>query len=427
VEHYLPAAVERAMKVQEVILQARNKSITWLEAADILKIRPRTMRRWKWKMEHYGIVGLFDRRRRSPSPRRTPTAEVDRILALYRDPYSGFNVRHFHETVVREHAVTLSYSLVKQILQGAGLVRKGRVRGRHRQRRERRQCFGEMLHLDGSPHRWLALTPTLRPTMICMVDDATSRLLYVQLWPSETTVAVMTSMDEVFVEHGLPQQLYTDKASWAACTRGSRGRPRPERPTQIQRALDRLGIEHILANSPQARGRSERMNRTLQGRIVNELRVAGLTTIAEANRYLHDTYRQRHNERFAVAPADDASGFSPLMGVALKTILCFEATRRVNRDNTVALGTRVLQLPPAAGSLGRQRQRVLVRHHLDGTYSVWRGPRCLASYGADGRLLGPDSTLKPLNDRGSQGILGSRSKKPWPDHLSKSAGQTACS
>ncbi len=426
-EHYVPAAVERAMKVQEVILQARNKSITWLEAADILGIRPRTMRRWKWKMEHHGIMGLFDRRRRSPSPRRTPVAEVDRILALYRDRYSGFNVRHFHETVVREHAVTMSYSLVKQILQGAGLVRKGRVRGRHRQRRERRQCFGEMLHLDGSPHRWLALAPNLRLTMISVVDDATSWLLYAQLWPSETTVAVMMALYEVFVEHGLPQQLYTDKASWAACTRGSRGRPRPERPSQVQRALERLGIEHILANSPQARGRSERMNRTLQGRIVNELRVAGITTIEGANLYLHDTYRQRHNERFAVVPADGAAGFTPLMGVALKTILCSEATRRVNRDNTVVLGTRVLQLPPAAGPLGRQRQRVLVRRHLDGTYSVWRGPRCLASYGTDGRLIDPNSTPKPINDRNSQGSPGSRSKKPWPDHLSKSAGQITCS
>jgi hypothetical protein len=426
-ERYLPAAVERAMKVQEVILQARNRTITWLEASQILGIRPRTMRRWKWKMEHYGIPGLFDRRRRTPSPRRTPTAEVDRILALYRDRYAGFNVRHFHETVVREHGVTLSYSLVKQILQGAGLVRKGRVRGRHRQRRERRPCFGEMLHLDGSPHRWLALAPSLRPTMISVVDDATSRVLYLQLWPSETTVAVMTSLGEVFVEQGLPQQLYTDKASWAACTRGSRGRPRPERPSQVQRALERLGIEHILAHSPQARGRSERMNRTLQGRIVNELRVAGITTIPDANRYLHEVYRERHNQRFAVLPADGTSGFSPLLGVALKTILCCEATRRVNRDNTVVLGTRVLQLPPAAGPLGRQRQRVLVRRHLDGTYSVWRGPRCLASYGTDGRLIGPDSTFKPLSNRGSQGTLGSRSRRPWPDHLSKPAGQITCS
>jgi hypothetical protein len=426
-ERYSPAAVERAMKVQEVILQARNQTITWLEAADILRIRPRTMRRWKWKMEHYGIVGLFDRRRRTPSPRRTPVAEVDRILSLYRERYTGFNVRHFYETVVREHGVTQSYSFVKQMLQGAGLVRKGRVRGRHRRRRERRPCFGEMLHLDGSTHAWLALAAPLRSTLIAVVDDATSRLLYAQLWPGETTFGVMTALREVILEHGLPQQLYTDKASWAACTRGSHGRPRPERPSQVQRALDRLGIEHLHAHSPQARGRSERANRTLQGRLVNELRAAGISTVADANRYLHETYRPRHNERFAVAPAELASGFVPLWGRDLDTILCLEGRRRVNRDNTVVLGRQVLQLPVEAGNLGRERRPVTVRHHLDQTYSIWRGPRCLARYRADGQLATHDPQVQPVGDRRSEGILGSRSPASRPDHLSKSAGHFSCS
>jgi hypothetical protein len=377
-------------------------------------------------MEHWGIEGLFDRRRRD-SPRRTPVAEVDRILSLYRDQYSGYNVRHFHETVEREHGVTLSYSLVKQILQGAGLVRKGRVRGRHRRRRERRACMGEMLHLDGSDHRWLALAPQLRPTLITVVDDATSRLLYAQLWPQETTVAVMTALQAVILEHGLPQQLYTDKASWAACTRGSKGKPRPDRPSQVQRALDRIGIEHIHAHSPQARGRSERANRTLQGRVVNELRVAGLTTLADANRYLHETYRARHNQKFAVEPADPATGFTPHFGVDLERWLCVEGSRCVNRDNTVTLGRRVLQLPERAGNLGRQRRRVTVRQHLNGTYSVWRGPRCLSRYQADGALITHDSQVTSPGDRRSQGILGSRSRTERPDHLSKPAGHFSCS
>lgn len=426
-ESYTPAAVERAMKVQEVILQARNRSITWLEAADILGIRPRTMRRWRKRMEEHGIVGLFDRRRRVPSPRRTPVAEVDRILGLYRERYRDYNVRHFHETVVREHGVTQSYSFVKQVLQGAGLVRKGRVRGRHRQRRERRPCLGEMLHLDGSPHRWLALRPELRATLIHVADDATSRLLYLQLWPGETAVAVMTALAAVFVEHGLPQSIYTDKASWAACTRGSRGRPRPECPSQVQRALERLGIEHIHAHSPQARGRSERLNRTLQGRLVHELRGAGITTLAEANRYLHEVYRPRHNARFEVPAAVSASGFTPLMGVALDHILCLETTRQVRPDNTVVLNTRVLQLPPTAGPLGRHRRRVMVRRHLDGTYSVWRGPRCLASYRPDGHLIAHHPAAAPEVERGAPPNRAGQSRHSRPDHLSKSAGHITCS
>lgn len=424
---YSPAAVERAMKVQEVILQARNRTITWQEAADILGIRPRTMRRWKWRMEQNGIVGLFDQRRRSPSPRRTPVAEVDRILTLYRDQYAGFNVRHFHEKVTQEHGVTQSYSFVKQVLQGAGLVRKSRARGRHRQRRERRACFGEMLHLDGSPHRWLALAPELRPTLLSVVDDATSRLLYAQLWPAETTHGVMSALFEVIREHGLPQQLYTDKASWAACTRGSRGRPRPERPTQVQRALEQLGIEHIHAHSPQARGRSERANRTLQGRVVNELAKAKIADLVSANRYLNDTYRPSHNKNFADPPADPNSGFTPLYQAELENILCLEGTRRVNRDNTVVLGKQVLQLPETAGHLGRHGRRVTVRHHLDGTYSVWRGPRRLAIYRADGRPSEPESSVKLVGDRRSEAIPESRSSKSRPDHLSKTAGQITCS
>jgi len=424
---YTPAAVERAMKVQEVILHARNGSITWLEAADILGIRPRTMRRWKWRLEQFGMPGLFDRRRQVPSPRCTPMAEVDRILALYRERYAGFNVRHFHETVVREHAVTQSYSFVKQVLQGAGLVRKGRVRGRHRRRRERRACCGEMLHLDGSTHAWLALEPQQRQTLIAVVDDATSRLLYAQLWPGETTLAVLTALRDVLREHGLPQQLYTDKASWAACTRASRGQVRPERPSQVQRALARLGIEHIHAHSPQARGRSERANRTLQGRLVNELRAAGIADLAGANHYLHEVYRPQHNARFAVSPADPASGFTPLLGVSLEPILCIEGTRCVNRDNTVVLGRQVLQLPESAGALGRQRQRVTVRRHLDHTFSVWRGPRCVATYDAQGAVRQPDSQVEPRRDRRSGGNLGSQSRAERPDHLSKPAGHITCS
>lgn len=375
--HYDPAAVERAMKVQEVILRARNKTITWLEAADILGIAPRTMRRWKLRMEQRGYNGLFDRRRLVPSPKRVPIAEVDRILKLYREQYSGFNVRHFYEAAQREHAVTQSYTFVRQILQQAGLVRKGRARGPHRRRRERRELFGEMLHLDGSPHLWLRLEPSLRPTMISVVDDATSRVLYMQLWPRETTVAVMSALRAVILEHGLPQILYTDRAGWAACTRGSKGRPRAERPTQLQRALARLGIEHIHAHSPQARGRSERMNRTLQGRVPHELERAGIRDIDAANAYLEQRYRPQHNARFAVTPVRAESGFTPLLDYNLDNALCLEVRRRVNRDNTVLCGRVPLQLPEAAGNLGRLRQRVTVRQHLDGKVSVLKGPRLI--------------------------------------------------
>jgi transposase len=186
-----PSAVERAMQVKEVLLRAMNKEYSWLRAAEILGITPRGLRRIRQRMEQFGYEGLVDMRRGRPSPRRTPVAEIERILALYRERYPGFNARHFFSLVKRQHEVKLSYSCVKQILQGAGLVKKRRARGRHRMRRERKARFGQMLHLDGSTHRWLALVPDERQTLIQIVDDATSRLLYAQLWPSELLSSVV--------------------------------------------------------------------------------------------------------------------------------------------------------------------------------------------------------------------------------------------
>lgn len=207
---YAAIAVERAMKMQEVILRAMSGALTWLQAADILGMHPRSLRRWRARQQRVGYDGLLDRRRHRPSPRLAPFAEVERILRLYRERYAGFNVRHFHQLVRRDEHVTLSYTFVKTALQRAGLVAKRRPRGRHRRRREPRPCFGELLHLDGSPHAWLARCPTQRQTLIAVLDDATKRLLYAQLWAAETTPAVLSALAEVFRTFGLPIAVYTD-------------------------------------------------------------------------------------------------------------------------------------------------------------------------------------------------------------------------
>ena len=271
---YPDAAWERAMTVQEVVLKALSGEIHWFRAADILGMSARTLRRWRERYEQYGYVGLVDKRRQSPSVRRVAAPEVARLLRLYRERYQGFNVRHFHQIAHREHGAKVSYRFLKQTLQAAGLVRKHRARGRHRRRREPRACFGELLHLDGSPHAWLALVPELRATLIAVVDDATKRLLYAQLEAAESTQTVMRALRTVFTTWGLPMALYTDRASWAFVTRKAQGPVDKTRVTQVGRALTRLGVAHIPAYSPQARGRSERVNRTLQDRLVNELRVA---------------------------------------------------------------------------------------------------------------------------------------------------------
>jgi hypothetical protein len=398
---FAAAAVERAMTYQQVIMRALAGTWTWLKAADVLGIHPRSLRRWRARYEQDPVLGLLDRRRRRPSHRTAPRAEVRRILQLYRERYQGFNVRHFLHLARRDHGVTLSYTFIKLALQAAGLVPKARPRGRHRRRREPRACFGELLHLDGSDHEWLALWPGQRQTLVTLLDDATKRLLYAALWPEETTHAVLTALRVVLAAFGLPIALYTDRAGWAFHTPTAGGRVDRTHLTVVGRILARLGIEHIPSYSPQARGRVERLNRTLQGRLVNELRVAGISTLEAANAYLRDQFIPDYNSQFTRPPADPATAFVPLGDVDLDQLLCHEEERTVGRDNVVVLDGVPLQLAKQRGRRSCASLRVTVRRHLSGAHTVWRGPHCLGHYDAEGRpQAGPRPRApKPLRAR----------------------------
>jgi len=243
---YAAAAVERAMKVQEVICRVLAGTLTWLQGADILGIHTRSLRRWRARYERDGVLGLHDGRRGQPSRRKAPLAEVQRILRLYRERYGprdghpGFNVRHFYHLARRDHGVTLSYTFVKLALREAGLVRKGRTRGRHRRRREPRPCFGELLHLDGGRHAWLALWPAERQTLIAVLDDATKRLLYAQLWPGETTAAVMSALwtacpsPSIPTAPGGPSTPPAPAARWLS--RGPRNSVAPSRTSEASKS-----------------------------------------------------------------------------------------------------------------------------------------------------------------------------------------------
>ena len=369
---YPEGAWERAMTVQEVLLKAIAGELHWFRAAEILGWSPRTVRRWRERYEAFGYSGLIDKRLLRPSVRRVSPPQVEQVLRLYRERYAGFNVRHFHQIARREHGVTVSYSFVKQALQAAGLVKKHRARGRHRLRREPRACFGEMLHLDGSVHEWFT-DRDVRPCLIAVSDDATKRVLHAALYPSESTWAVMTSLAAVVRTEGLAMALYTDRAHWAFHTPKAKGPVDKTRLTQVGRALAHLGIEHIPSCSPQARGRSERLNRTFQDRLVNELRVAGITTLAAANHYLTDHFVPQHNATFARAARDPATAFVPLGAADLDSILCHQEDRVVARDNTVTMGGQPLQIAAQPGRRSCVGLLVTVRQHLDGRYTITRG------------------------------------------------------
>src|SRR5271168_4922467 len=308
-ESYPRAAVERAMKIQEVILRAMAKKITWWQAAEIIGISDRSMRRWRERYEAHGYDGLMDRRRGRPSTRRVALATVEQVLGLYREKYFDLNVRHFHEKLRDEHGIGLSYTWVKQALQGAGLVAKARKRGVHRRRRERRPLPGMLLHIDGSRHQWFQDERWY--DLIVLLDDATSEIYYAQLVEEESTATVMAGLREVIERKGVFCALYSDRGSHFWLTPKVGGKVDYDRRTQVGRALHELGVQMIPAYSPEARGRSERNFSTWQGRLPQELRLHQIRTLEAANQFLREHYVAEFNRRFQVAAAQRGNAFVP--------------------------------------------------------------------------------------------------------------------
>ena len=376
------AVVERAMKVQEVILRAMAKRMTWWQAAEVIGISDRQMRRWRRRWEKFGYDGLLDRRRGRPSSRRVPLELAERVLALYREEYFDFNVRHFHEKLREKQGIALSYTWVKLALQGAGLVKKSGRRGVHRRRRPRRPLPGMLLHLDGSSHAWLG--DGRRYDLLVVLDDATSEIYYAQLVEQESTRTVLAALRAVVEKKGLFCALYSDRASHFFETPKAGAKIDPQRPTQVGRALQQLGMRMIPAYSPQARGRSERNFGTWQGRLPQELRLRGITTVEEANRFLRQEYVAEFNRRFAVRAAQSGSAFLPLAGQDLERIFALQHERVVNRDNTVEIAHRVLQIEKTPWRNTLAGCQVIVYEHRDGTLSVGYGPHLVGRFDAEG-------------------------------------------
>ena len=404
-ETYPRAAMERAMKVQDVMLQAMAKKITWWQAAEILGISDRHMRRWRERYVEEGYNGLLDRRRGKPSRRRVPLATVEKVFALYREKYFDLNVQHFHEKLQAEHGIELSYTWVKQALQGAGLVARGRKRGAHRKRRERRPLPGMLLHIDGSRHQWFQDERWY--DLIVILDDASSEIYYAQLVEEESTVTVMAGLKEVIERKGVFCAMYSDRGSHFWLTPKVGGKVDYHRRTQVGRALHELGVQMIPAYSPQARGRSERNFGTWQGRLPQELRLRQLRTLGAANRFLREDYIAEFNRRFQVAPRQRGNAFVPCRSRDLERIFSLQFERSVNRDNTVSFQNLSLQIERVRWRATLAGCQVVVHQHLNGTLSLTHGPHCLGRYDADGR---------PLPGKASTELSRGRGNCPLPLH-----------
>ena len=384
----------RMHKFLDVLGRWEASRLSQADAAEILGMSERTFRRYCRRYDDEGEDGLMDRRLGKTSSRRVPPDTVAWMQKLYRTQYYGWNAKHFHEALVEHHNFRWGYTWTKTQLHAAGLLPARRKRGAHRLKRERKPCEGMMLHQDGSRHEWLQGQPPL--DLIVTMDDATSRIYSAFLVAEEGTASTFRAFLAVFRDRGLPCALYTDRGSHYFLTAAAGGKVDRTRPTQVGRALAQLGIEHIAAYSPQARGRSERAFGTLQERLVKELAAAGINDVEAANRFIAETYLPRHNQRFAVVASDPARAFVPLADPAvLDDILCHQTERQAGHDNTVRYRGLVLPLPSVAGRAHFARARMRVHAYPHGGLAVFHGPRKVARYTADGELIEPAPATKP--------------------------------
>lgn len=373
------------MKIQEVILRAIDKHITWVQAAEIIRVSPRQLRRWRTGWEKYGYDGLFDRRLGKPSPKRVALETIAEVLRLYREKYAGFSVKHFHEKLVEQHKISLSYTWVKLALQARGLVEKEAKRGVHRKKRERRPIPGLLIHIDASKHQWLGDERWF--DLIVIMDDATSEVYYAQLVDEESTKTVMLALREVIEQKGVFCALYSDRASHFFSTPKAGDVVDRQRLTQVGRALAELKIEMIPAYSPQARGRSERSFGTWQGRLPQELQLNAITTVAEANKFLRDTYIAEFNRKFSVPAAQAGNAFLPVPGHDLELVFSLQHDRVAGKDNTVRVANLCLQIERTSWRSSLAGCRVKVHQHFDETFTILFAGRVVGRYSSEGAPL----------------------------------------
>ena len=376
----------RMEKFEEVYGRWKAKEISQRDAASVLRMSARTFRRYRRRWEREGAEGLRDKRIGGRGPRRASEEEVRALEALYRGRYEGRNVRHFYEAYTELHGGVRSYSWVKDCLHASSLVERGRRRGPYRQSREREGMPGILLHQDASWHFWV---PEQKWDLVVTMDDATGEIYSAFFVEQEGMWSSMRGVRDVLERRGIFHSLYTDRGSHYWTTREAGGDVDRDNPTQFGRAMAELGIEMIAARSPQARGRSERMFGTLQKRLVQELKEAGITDMEEANEFLERKFIPDLNRRLATPAREAGEGFVPVMDADLDNILCRKETRKVGNDNCVRYKGLRLQLPRVTYRNHFVRHPAVVHEYPDGSMGVYdSGGRLVGKYDSEGRLVG---------------------------------------
>ena len=383
----------RMARIVEAVTRYRCGGMSCCEAAEFLGMSERHFRRLRDRYEAEGAEGIVDKRLGRASARRAPVDEVDWVVETFRTRYWDFTAKHFHEVMVHEHGLERGYTWTKTVLQNAGAIKRAARRSAHRKKRARRPFEGMLLFQDGSTHRWM---PDVEREfdLVATMDDATGKVYSAFFVDEEGTASSFQGLVEVIGEHGLFSAFYTDRGSHYFHTPKAGGKVDKSRPTQVGRALAQLGIEHIPSYSPEARGRMERLFGTLQGRLPQELRIAAITTVEAANRYLREVFIPRFNARFAVTPAEPGTAFVPYVGRPLEDILCIQEERQVGRDNCVRYKGLVLQIPEQRHRHHFVKATVRVHEYIDTSLAIFHGPRRLARYHPDGSLKTKETDAK---------------------------------
>jgi transposase len=372
----------RKMRFEQAYVGWNEGRLTQSEAAELLGQCERSFRRHVQRYEADGLQGLLDRRLSQISKRRASAAEVDQVVALYKTSFAGWNLSHFHSKYKAEFKGVRSYSWLKSVLQGAGAAKVHKARGKHRIKRDRAPLAGMMIHQDASTHRWVEQSVW---DLVVTMDDATGEHTSMFFCEQEGSASSFHGIGQTIARYGLFASLYTDRGAHYFTTPKAGGKVDKVNLTQLGRALKQLGIGHIAAYSPQARGRSERAFQTHQGRLPQELARAGITDIQAANRYLEEVYRPEHNREFGVASRCEGTAYVPFISGNLPDILCEQHERTADNDNCVSFEGMQLQIPADEFRYHYVHTRLRVHRYVDATLAVFHGPRRLACYDAKGQ------------------------------------------
>lgn len=367
-------ATQEELRRLHVVQKTIEGGLKQVLAAEILSLSDRQVRRVVRRVKAEGDRGVVHRSRGKPSNRRLPDETKDKALGIYRqDRYKGFGPTLFSEKLFEEEGIKISDETLRNWLIESGDWQKARKRKTHRQWRERKGRFGEMLQMDGSHHDWLEGRGPEIVLMGC-VDDATNKI-FGRFYEYEGTIPAMDCLKRYIKRYGLPQSVYIDRHT----TYKSNAKPTIEddlngrKPmSQFERGMEELGVEVLHANSPQAKGRVERLFKTLQDRLVKEMRLKGISTIEEANRFLAG-YRKRHNERFSIEAAEKEDLHRPLpKDFDLNGVLCVKTKRALRNDFTVAHNKKLYQILEPANT-----KEVIVEERLNGSMLITHNGRAL--------------------------------------------------